>query len=66
MKHLLGFDDELYKGLYVTPLVLDETNRRSLNWHNHNIQEAISELYQPINEKYKKDLKSCSIWRRFS
>jgi hypothetical protein len=57
MKHLLGFDDELYKGLYVTPLVLDETNRRSLNWHNHNIQEAISELCQSINEKYKKDLK---------
>lgn len=63
MRRILSFKDKsllhdrLYKGLYITPLVLDEKYCRFLDWYEDNIQLAISELCDYINEKYEKDLR---------
>ena len=56
MKYLSDFDEPLYKGLYVTPLILDELYARSLDLYEDDIQTVIYDLCNYINKKYKKDL----------
>jgi len=57
MEHILGFDDELLKGLYVTPIILDELYARSLDLYEDDIQNVIHDLCNYINKKYKNHLR---------
>lgn len=57
MRYILGFDDQLWKGLYVTPLILDELYARSLDFYEDDIQTVIHDLCDYINKKYKNLLK---------
>ena len=57
MRYILGFDDQLWKGLYVTPLILDELYARSLDFYEDDIQNVIHDLCDYINKKYKNLLK---------
>ena len=52
MKYILEYNSEIYKGLYVTPIVLDKTYNRSLNMYDKSIRKSISDLCNFINDKY--------------
>jgi hypothetical protein len=51
MKYILKYD-ELYKGLYVTPIILDKKYNRFLDMYDISIKESIIDLCEFINNKY--------------
>ena len=52
MKYILEYNREIYKGLYVTPLILDKTYNRFLNMYDKSIRKSITDLCNFINDKY--------------
>jgi len=55
MKHIKRFErleSTLYKGLYVTPIILDESYCRFLDMYDVEIIKSISDLCEFINIKY--------------
>lgn len=54
MKYILEYNKSMqeYKGLYVTPIILDKTYCQFLNMYESHIQESISMLCDYINDKY--------------
>jgi hypothetical protein len=52
MKYLLEFNQEIYKGLYVTPIILDKTYNRFFNMYDKSIRKSITDLCNFINDKY--------------
>jgi len=54
MKYILEYNQsEFYKGLYVTPIILDEVYCRFLDWYEPKVKKTISDLCSFINSKYK-------------
>lgn len=56
MKYLLKYNEskeEIYQGLYVTPLVLDREYSQFLDSYDVNIRQSITEVVKFINNKYK-------------
>lgn len=54
MKYILEYNKtETYKGLYVTPIILDKAYNRFLDMYDVEIRKAISDLCKFINHKYE-------------
>ena len=54
MKYILEYNQsEIYKGLYITPIILDEKHCRFLNMYEAGIKKPIFDLCSFINSKYK-------------
>lgn len=54
MNYILEYKQfEIYKGLYVTPLILDEKYCRFLDMYEPKIKKTLSDLCSFINSKYK-------------
>lgn len=52
MKYILEYNQEIYKGLYVTPIVLDKSYNRFFNMYDKSIRRSITDLCSFINDKY--------------
>ena len=54
MKYILEYNkSEIYKGLYVTPIILDNQYCRFLDMYDVDIRKSISDLCKFINNKYE-------------
>lgn len=54
MNYILEYkQSESYKGLYVTPIILDEKYCRFLDWYEPKIKKSLTDLCSFINSKYK-------------
>lgn len=48
--------DNIYKALYVTPIILDKTHCHIIEMYDIDFRKSISELCKFINQKYKEDI----------
>lgn len=49
MKYILEYNTEIYKGLYVTPIVLDVQYNRFFDMYDKSIRKPITDLCNFIN-----------------
>ena len=57
MKYLLEYNQMgTYKGLYVTPIILEELYCQFLDWYEDSVINTINDLCDYINNKYKDDI----------